>query len=502
MTSPSLAGRALLALVLMVGFYALAFIIAAVLLYIPYAEVVYAHKIHIKLALGCVIGALVILWSILPRFDRFTPPGPQLLPEKHPELFAQVRDVASSVNQAMPAEVYLVSDVNAWVTQRGGLMGLGSRRVMGLGLPLMQILTVSELRAILAHEFGHYHGGDTMLGPWVYKTRGMIVRTVTGLNESVLQMPFLWYGKMFLRVTHAVSRRQEFAADELASRAIGARPLTSALRTVHAAASAYEPYWGNEVLPVLNAGHRPALATGYAQFLAAKPIAEIVARSLEEEIKSGVSDPYDTHPSLRDRIEAIAELPPGPDLPHDPPAISLLNDVPAVEAQLLVAMFGPDPVGKLQPVDWEQVGSRVYLPMWSAMVRRHAADLKGITPLDYPRLAHDLAPFGTRLAKSISKDLTGDEAASYASIVLAATLAVALEQQGWVVDAPPGDAVALRPAAADTDAGRIEVFNVLERLKSNELSAEAWRQQCASLGIAELDLGAVVESLPEPQQAA
>jgi Zn-dependent protease with chaperone function len=83
---------------------------------------------------------------------------------------------------------------------------------MGLGLPLLRVLTISQLRAVLAHEFGHYYGGDTKLGPWIYKTRSAIGRTLDSLRghegwSSLLQLPFLWYGKMFLRITHAVSRR-------------------------------------------------------------------------------------------------------------------------------------------------------------------------------------------------------------------------------------------------------------------------------------------------------
>ena len=91
----------------------------------------------------------------------------------------------------MPTEVYLVADVNAFVTTRGGFMGFGSRRVMGLGLPLLQTLGVRELRAVLAHEFGHYHGGDTKLGPWIYKTRAAIGRTLQGLAgySAMLQKP-------------------------------------------------------------------------------------------------------------------------------------------------------------------------------------------------------------------------------------------------------------------------------------------------------------------------
>ncbi len=82
--SPSLAGRAVLALILLVGFYVLAFAVAATLLLIPYAEVRYANRIHPKLALLCVAGAGIILWSIVPRRDRFEPPGPRLEPADHP----------------------------------------------------------------------------------------------------------------------------------------------------------------------------------------------------------------------------------------------------------------------------------------------------------------------------------------------------------------------------------------------------------------------------------
>jgi len=170
-------GRAILAVVLMVGFYLLALGIASGLLWIPYAELVYAHRISPKLAIICIVGGLAIIWSVLPRFDKFIAPGPQLKPDKYPRLFTELKGVAEATRQAMPAEVYLVPDVNAWVMQRGGIMGFGSRQVMGVGLPLMRILTCSQFRAVLAHEFGHYHGGDTKIGPWIYKTRGAIGRT-------------------------------------------------------------------------------------------------------------------------------------------------------------------------------------------------------------------------------------------------------------------------------------------------------------------------------------
>src|SRR3972149_3599900 len=122
----SLAARALVALALMVGFYALAIIIAGVLLYLPYAEVVYAHRLHPKLAIVCIVGAGVILWSIVPRPDRFLPPapnldpGPRLEPGAPPRILERKRAVDQADGKDMPAEVFFGGEVNAWAAQRGG----------------------------------------------------------------------------------------------------------------------------------------------------------------------------------------------------------------------------------------------------------------------------------------------------------------------------------------------------------------------------------------------
>jgi len=74
-------GRVALALLLMIGFYLLALSIAFALLWIPYAEFVFAEHITPKLAIICILGGLTILWSVLPRWDRFRAPGPLLTRE-------------------------------------------------------------------------------------------------------------------------------------------------------------------------------------------------------------------------------------------------------------------------------------------------------------------------------------------------------------------------------------------------------------------------------------
>jgi Zn-dependent protease with chaperone function len=490
-SSTSLAGRALLAIVLMIGFYLLAVAIASGLLYLPYAELVYAHRLHPKLALVCVIGALGILWSVLPRLDKFAPPGPQLTRAQHPQLFTELDGVAKSVNQAMPAEVYLVPDVNAWVTQRGGIMGFGSRRVMGLGLPLMHMLTRSQFRAVLAHEFGHYYGGDTKLGPWIYKTRGAIGRTLNSLGDgSWLQLPFLWYGKIFLRITHAVSRRQEFVADELAARAVGSQPLIGGLRTIHGVAPAFNAYWFQECAPVLNAGYRPPFTEGFQRFVQAAPVAKVINEQLDEELKTGKSDPYDTHPPLKERVAAVERLPAGNAGPDDPPATTLLADLAGVENLLVATMVKPEFARKLKPIDWTEVSSRVYLPQWTALVQANQSALSGLTPESLPQLAANLKPFGRRLRTTDGQAPDDGHAEALAVGVVGAVLTVLLVNRGGNLESLPGEKITVTLGSITS-----EPFAILRSLADAKLTTEAWQRQCSELGIMGTDLGKVAPTL-------
>lgn len=310
---PSLAGRAALAIVLTIGFYAMAVGIAFGLLWLVYAQVAYAERISVKLTVVAVFGAGAILWSVLPRWDSFTPPGPKLDKRAQPRLFRAIEDIARKTGQAPPAEVYMVSDVNAFVAQRGGIMGFGSKRIMGLGLPLMQVLTKREFEAVLAHEFGHFHGGDTRLGPFIYKTRFAIERTISNLAGagSLLHLPFLWYGKLFLRLTLAISRAQEYAADALAARTVGAAALAGGLKKLPGASIAFGPYFDQEMVPALEAGVRPPLSGGFARFIESDGIAPVMEKVTNEALTSDEDDPYDTHPRLPARLAALQGQPDG-----------------------------------------------------------------------------------------------------------------------------------------------------------------------------------------------
>jgi len=493
--APSLARRAAIAIVLMMGFYALAAGMAFALAWIPYAAWAYGHRFNFRLAFFCLGGAYLILRAIVPRRDRFEAPGPRLQPDRQPRLFEEIRGIAGASGQEMPAEVYLVPDVNAWVAQRGGVMGVGGRRIMGLGLPLLQAVSVSEMRAIVAHEFGHYFGGDVKLGPVIYRTREALVRTVIALHQhsGLLQKPFEWYAALFFRVTHAVSRHQELQADALAARIAGADALARGLRTVHGAGLAFGTYWAQEVAPVLGAGYLPPLAVGFSRFLEQPRVNDLVRQAVETEEREGKADPYDTHPSLRERLAALAGRS-GPVLVARPGddgrAITLLDALPEVEKELVALRTAAgDKTGGLKPLQWEDVGGAVLVPVWEEFLRENGSLLAGVTPAALPAL--DWEGLGRKLIQRLGLGEGEPESPPplpAAGFAVGAAIGFALSQRGFVIEAPPGAPVTMVRASR-----RIEPFELRERLAKDP---ESWRTICAEIGFADLDLAAQAGNRP------
>lgn len=499
-TALSIRTRALLAVALLVGFYLFAVGIAGGLLVLPYAEWRFAERVDFRILVFCGVGAFLILKALIPRPDRFEAPGPRLLRDDHPALFSMIEEVASETAQRPPAEVYLVGELNAFVTERGGTMGVGSRRVMGIGLPLLQLLSVDELRAVIAHEFGHYVSGDTRLGPWIYKTRAAIGRTLqdVGRHSALLAKPFEWYGLAFLRVTHAVSRAQEFVADATAARIAGAGAARRALVRIAGASDAFGAYWRHEVAPLLEMGYRPPIAAGFQQFLASPTVAPVVLAIVDREMQQPTSDPYDSHPSLRDRLAAIDRLVvDGPSTGSQPAegvsAASLLNDVDQAESALVAWMAR----GKvtIARVDWNAVPTQILPLAW----RQNALDsidaLAGLTPEQLPDLVRAPGHLARRFRVREPRDAEPAVRDAQAFGVIGCAIAYALHCRSLEapsevsVSAAPGEPVLFRVAGADTE---IRVFDVCTAMKEGALSAEQWQAQCAAAGIAGIDLGGEV----------
>ncbi|MCK6444922.1 MAG: M48 family metallopeptidase [Planctomycetes bacterium] len=428
----------MLAVLLLIGFCVVALSIVALLVWLPLA----LGSPNFTLTLSAWAGAAVVLWSILPRPDTFVDPGPQLSRNVHPRLFAEIESVARSTGQAPPAQVFLVHDANAFVSERGGMLGFGSRRVMGLGLPLLHSLDVAEARAVLAHEFGHFHGGDTRLGPWVYKTRAAIGRTLANLQEAdrpILHFVFELYGNFFVRVSESVSRAQELAADALAARTVGASTLASSLRRIVRVAPAYQTYFAQEVVPLLERGRRPPLLAGFGMFVGQPQIVEQVERLVEASSRRQ-ADPWDSHPPLGERLAALragdAEL-------TGAMAITLLDDPNALELELLRFLVPDHDVGGWPGIEWHDACELVLLPMWRHTVQANRSAFEGLTWRTFPHVCRDAEKFARKALKLEVGD-PGQRGSEAARWLLDCALAVTLADVGWSGSSLPGAEITFR----------------------------------------------------------
>ena len=498
---------ALLAMFMVVASYVFLVLLALACVYLPYLLVASSSSPTsqaVFILLGGIVIAGIILWSLIPRPDQFSPPGLLLERRAHPRLFAELDSIASALGEEVPGEVYLIGDANCGVADRGGIMGFGSRRIMALGLPLLATLTISQFRAVLAHEFAHYYGGDTRLGPWIYKTQSAIIRTFKNIaSVEELQefwvfriMHFLvtnilnWYFVNFLKTINFVSRRKEYRADELASLVAGPQALIDGLRAIHSAAIAWPPFWLGEVVPALNQGALPTLGNGFAQFIAVPEISRQLAAKLEKELCEGKTAPYNTHPALRDRIAALQKLP-VPPVPQDTaPAITQLEDAKEVELRFIEDRNPQLRPNTIQQVEWNELGPKVTLPFWRKTVEQYASFLLKVSAGSLPDRVSQFREIGSHIADPKGMLLTPEQRTQRAGALFAMALGLALMETGWVLHTAPGT------FRLEKDSHQLNPFAVIEDLRSGKLSRDQWISRCREYQILDVYLA----PLSEPQQ--
>jgi Zn-dependent protease with chaperone function len=491
----SLAVLAVVALGMVLLSYTVILLIAALCVYLPYLLLMSSDSPGLQtgaLFLCGVAMAGTMIWSLVPRRDKFEDPGPRIDRSSHPRLFQELDTIAASLNEPLPEQVFLVPQVNAFVADRGGIMGFGSRRVMGIGLPLVAVLNVAELRAVLAHEFAHYYGGDTRLGPFVYKTRLAMVRTIQNMaaigrvmRVAVAQLVYRGvmeilkaYWAVFFRATQLISRRQEYRADELACHIAGSEALVSGLRKIHGANAAFPAYWNFEIQPSLSKGYSLPITEGFSLFATAPGIRKQIEESTRKELEQTKTTPYDSHPPLRDRIAAARLLPDGHAVDASSiPAQTLFDDLREEELRLLRMLNSGLQVEALKPVAWQDL-PRIVPKQWRDMVKANAKLLGDLTPEGVPEIVSKLPEMGSRIPDPKGMLLTPDERTARAAELIATALALALVNAGWELRLAPGE----RYYQLGNE--RFSVREFLGNLLAKKISREEWAERCQALNIA------------------
>jgi Zn-dependent protease with chaperone function len=90
-----------------------------------------------------------------------------------PQLWAFIHQVCKDAGAPRPRHVYLSADVNAAVIFNSSLLNLfvPPRKDLLIGLGLVNVLTLNEFKAVLAHEFGHFAQKSAGMGSYLMLAR-------------------------------------------------------------------------------------------------------------------------------------------------------------------------------------------------------------------------------------------------------------------------------------------------------------------------------------------
>jgi Zn-dependent protease with chaperone function len=304
----SLASRAVLMVVLWLGFWLLAAGLVVGLLSIPFAQLHFRDNVELSGMVAACAG-ITLAYSLRPR--RAPKASEDVVPtplqrDEVPQLFGFIDGVAGKLGVKAPFEIHLVTSATAFISAERSWTGRVSKLSIGLGMPLFVWLSEEELGAVIAHEFGHFVGGDVLLTPWVYRTRSSIGSAIHELDDSMffLDEPFRRYGHWFLRLSSAVSRAQEYSADALSARQFGAAAACAALEKIHLLEPMWFAYFHHDLLPALGCEARMPVFEGFRRFCAASPKRREVQDAIDH-ADDRTATPYDTHPSLDERLAAM-----------------------------------------------------------------------------------------------------------------------------------------------------------------------------------------------------
>ena len=317
------------------------------------------------------------------------------------------------------------------------------------------------------------------LGPWIYKTRATIGRTLQGVSHNwILTKVFDWYARMFMRMTTQISREQEFVADATAARVAGTAPAINALKRVEVIAPAYTTYVNNEVMPVLNAGFLPPVSEGFERYLNDPDTHQSFQEYAKEVALGAEAGEFDTHPPTSDRIAALERIKSPERASKNESASPLLKDPDRHARALLEHNFGRDNVVKLKAIAWDDVGAKVYALMWEEQAKQHAKWLGNLTADQIPSDNKWFLKKGVELAAKDAPDAPADYKVGFAIHVLTCAVGAALLRAGWTIETAPG-----KPIVVVKDGTRFDPRASLAQLADDSMTSDAWKTTCESMMI-------------------
>lgn len=257
--------------------------------------------------LGLIGSVIIILKSLYIKLEA--PNEVTLNREEYPQLFKVIDSAIEMTKAPKLDEIYILDDANVRVTCLLNGFGANGKNVLGIGIQVLKLLNEEEFKAVIIHELAHIYNDDTKVSSKISRrlTRWneIVYRVDEGDNiiKMILLLPFAkFYIEKLERYLDAMSQTKELLADKEVSKYMSVEIYAKATMKLEI----MEKFLANPYskLEIRSSDEAPK---NYFSTLFEDFESELPERKEQwmNEIKKRISSIHDTHPSFKERMEAL-----------------------------------------------------------------------------------------------------------------------------------------------------------------------------------------------------
>lgn len=270
----------------------------------------YYPKIIFMVGILAFLGCLLLIKAIFTKLDLTNPIEGRVLEEgASPSLWGRVGELCARLQIAPPNQIVVGIDDSFFVTEHPILVAdkRHEGRTLFASLSLLKVLNKSEADAILAHEMAHFSGQDTVYSRRISPLMARYGNYLEALHGGALSRPvfyfMLFFWSLYQLSLNRLRRQREFRADRIAAEQTSPRDFANGLLKI-CAYSLYrrkiEQSLFEEERVLETADISVRIRDGFTHFLGG----EIKAEDLSQ---SEVAHPFDSHPLVTQRLEALGQ---------------------------------------------------------------------------------------------------------------------------------------------------------------------------------------------------
>lgn len=316
----------------------------------------------------------------------------QITEADQPLLFDFIRKITEETKTPFPKKIFLSPDVNACVFYNSSFwsMILPVRKNLEIGIGLVNSVNISEFKAIMAHEFGHFSQQSMKLGSFTYNVNQVIFNMLydnssysnflsswanignivsffailTGKIAEAIQYILKEMYKVVNKSYMGLSREMEFHADAVAASVSGGNNLISGLARVEVASGCYQTAlskaddWLKELKIAKNLfGNQLIVYKGVAKEFnlpITNNLPAISSSFIETFSNSRINykDQWASHPSFADRKLYLEQLQMNV-LPDETSAWVLFKNAEALQIEMTERIYEPIPYDRTLAIKYD-----------------------------------------------------------------------------------------------------------------------------------------------------